>query len=286
MKLAASITSKTIALLGGLFLIAGMTSAQRVAILSPQKAPHDIEYSQRLSESLTAFVRVLDASQSESAFRSVQVRDVYNLSLEEARAVAAVVGCDYFVIVRAGTQRRSSFSRADYYEAFAVHYVVSGRTGELVSWLLKSFESTDQDKAFQSLAASAAGSAKEVVDTIQSANLSERRAPTNAHIEEVPDADSPAALSLKPPIPYRRIKPDYTNLAFLYEVRATIDVEADVGSDGRILSTRIIRWAGFGLEESVEKAVRTMNWRPAIRDGKPLPMRVLLRYNFTKVDKE
>ncbi|MEO8042966.1 MAG: energy transducer TonB, partial [Acidobacteriota bacterium] len=84
----------------------------------------------------------------------------------------------------------------------------------------------------------------------------------------------------------RRIKPDYTTTAFLYDVRATIDVEADVDSDGRILSTRIVRWAGFGLEDSVEKAIRSMNWRPAMRGGKPLPMRVLLRYNFTKVDKE
>jgi hypothetical protein len=36
----------------------------------------------------------------------------------------------------------------------------------------------------------------------------------------------------------------------------------------------------------VTDAVRAMNWRPAMRGGKPLPMRVLLRYNFTKVEKE
>jgi len=29
-----------------------------------------------------------------------------------------------------------------------------------------------------------------------------------------------------------------------------------------------------------------MNWRPGERGGKPLPMRVLLRYNFTKIEKE
>ena len=63
-------------------------------------------------------------------------------------------------------------------------------------------------------------------------------------------------------------------------------IEADIGPDGKILATRIARWAGFGLEESVEKAVREMNWRPAMRKGTALPMRVLLRYNFTKKDKE
>jgi hypothetical protein len=153
-----------------------------------------------------------------------------------------------------------------------------------VTWLLKSFEADDQDKAFRALIASIDNTANGIVDKIRSAPLSERKAPADAKIEEVPDPDSPAATNLKPPIPYRRIKPDYTATAFLYDVRATIDIEADVDSDGRILSTRIVRWAGFGLEESVERAVRGMNWRPAMRDGKPLPMRVLLRYNFTKVE--
>jgi outer membrane biosynthesis protein TonB len=71
----------------------------------------------------------------------------------------------------------------------------------------------------------------------------------------------------------------------LYDTKATVDLEADVDLDGKIIGTRIVRWAGFGLDESVEAAVRSMNWRPAMRNGKPLPMRILLRYNFTKLDK-
>lgn len=273
-----------ISLIAAAVLLAASVVAQRVAIVTPQQTASDAEYSQRLNESLSGAARVLDSTQSETAFRAVQIRDVYNMSIEEARAAASVMGCDYFVVVRTGIQRRSSFSRADYYEAFGVHYVVSGRTGELVAWILKSLEVDDRDKAFSVLAASTNGTAKEIVDKIRSANASEHRAPASAKIEEVPDPDSPAAANLKPPIPYRRIKPDYTATAFLYDVRATIDMEADVDSDGRILATRIVRWAGFGLEESVEKAVRSMNWRPAMRAGKPLPMRVLLRYNFTKVE--
>jgi hypothetical protein len=60
----------------------------------------------------------------------------------------------------------------------------------------------------------------------------------------------------------------------------------DIDAEGRIAASRIVRWAGFGLDESVEKAVRSMNWRPAMRNGKSLPMRVLLRYNFRKVEKD
>lgn len=269
-----------------LFLFATSTIGQRVAILTPQKNAADTEYAERLTDSVPPPLRTLDSSQSVAAFRSVQIRDVFNMDAAEAKAAAEVMGCDYFVLMRTGEQRRSSFSRPEYYEAFAVLYLVSGRTGELVAWFLKSFDADDQNSARLALATSISETANEISDQIQTAARAERRSTVASKIEEVPDADSPAAKDLKPPIPYRRIKPDYTTTAFLYDARATIDIEADIDSDGRILGTRIVRWAGFGLEQSVEKAVRGMNWRPAMRGGKPLPMRVLLRYNFTKVDKE
>ncbi|MEP7148439.1 MAG: energy transducer TonB [Acidobacteriota bacterium] len=275
-----------IACVAFVFLLAINIAAQRVAIVAPQKHARDSEYAELLTERLSASAKILDSSQSDTAFRSVSIRDFFNMDRDEAKATGTVMGCDYFVLVRTGAQRRSSFSRPDYYEAFAVHYVVSTRTGDLVSWFLKTFEADGQVNADRALADSVNDTAKEIANKIRDASLVERRAPSDIKIEEVPVADSPAATNLKAPIPYRRIKPDYTSIAFLYDVRATIDIEADVDLDGRILATRIVRWAGYGLEESVEKAVRSMNWRPAMRDGKPLPMRVLLRYNFTKVDKE
>lgn len=105
-----------------------------------------------------------------------------------------------------------------------------------------------------------------------------------APIEEVPTPNSPGAKGLTPPIPYRRIKPEYTSAASLYGVAATVEILVDLDERGAIIRTDIARWAGFGLDESVEKTVRSMTWRSAYRDGKPLPMRVLLRYNFKKLD--
>jgi hypothetical protein len=48
----------------------------------------------------------------------------------------------------------------------------------------------------------------------------------------------------------------------------------------------ITRWAGYGLDESVIKTINEMQWRAASREGKALPIRVLLRYNFKKIEKE
>ena len=48
---------------------------------------------------------------------------------------------------------------------------------------------------------------------------------------------------------------------------------------------RVVRWAGFGLDEEVVATVRRMHFRPAQREGEPVPVRVLLRYNFRKPPK-
>ncbi|MGH6862143.1 MAG: energy transducer TonB, partial [Phyllobacterium sp.] len=77
-----------------------------------------------------------------------------------------------------------------------------------------------------------------------------------------------------------------TQTAYLYEVAATVDAEVTIDEKGNLTQLDIVRWAGYGLDEAVIEAIRKMNWRPGERDGKPLPMRVLLRYNFTKLEKE
>ena len=90
----------------------------------------------------------------------------------------------------------------------------------------------------------------------------------------------------KDPLPYKRIKPESSPEAYLYGVTATIDAQVDIDSAGKIKSIEFIRWAGFGLEETVETAIRSMIWRPAMQDGKPLASTVLLRYNFTKAPRD
>ena len=266
-----------------LALIAVPISAQRIAILTPENKGRDLDYAARLAERLSGSIKVLDRSLSEAAFRSVTIASVFNMTAAEARAAAAVMGCDRFLLVRTGAHRRTSLSRSDYYESFAFLYLVDGRTGSLISWIRKSFDADTQLKADAALADSVDAAARELSAGV---NVATFVTAPGTPIEEVPLEGSPAAVNLKPPIPYRRIKPEYTATAFLYDVRATIDVEADIAADGAVLGTRIVRWAGFGLEDSVDAAVRAMNWRPAMRNGRVLPMRVLLRYNFTKVNKD
>jgi hypothetical protein len=264
----------------------GTASAQRVALLVPEKSDGDMTYADLLVSRLSRSTRVLDLAQSLSAFRSLDVKAPYNMTAAESLSAASVMGCEYFLVLKTGGLRRESFAKPEYYESFSVIYLVSGRTGLLAGWWLKSFEAENQSKADQQLVASIDNVAMEILDRMKTTTVTESRVVPRINIEEVPDEKSPAAAGLKPPIPYRRLKPGYTTTAALYDTKATVDLEADIDIDGKIIATRIIRWAGFGLDESVDSAVRSMNWRPAIREGKPLPMRILLRYNFTKLEKQ
>ncbi len=102
----------------------------------------------------------------------------------------------------------------------------------------------------------------------------------------MPAENSPEAKSFRPPLPYKRIKPEYTQVANLYSVEATVNIEVEVSENGKILKTEIVRWAGFGLDESVTETIHKMQWRAASRNGKTLPLRVLLRYNFKKIEED
>jgi hypothetical protein len=119
------------------------------------------------------------------------------------------------------------------------------------------------------------------IKTFSTREISETPVPKLA---ELPDEASPDAKNFRSPLPYRRLKPEYTSVANLYAVTATVDATVDLDETGKVLRVEITRWAGYGLDESVEETIRKMQWRSATRDGKPLPIRVLLRYNFKKIE--
>lgn len=261
-------------------------TAQKVALLSPETTEQSKSFLTRLGERLDDKVNLLDDDLGLAAYRSISPATPFNLTKVESKLIGAAIGCDFFILVRSATQRRSAFRRDEYYETYAHVYVVSSRTGRLAFWKNQKTEATKPDLATKQLGESVDDLAKEIVSKIKIAQTDERNEPPAPLIGEVPDADSPLARDLKAPIPYRRIKPEYTTEAALYGVTATVEILVDTDASGAITRSEIVRWAGYGLEESVEKAVRAMNWRSAMRGGKPLSMRFLLRYNFKKIEKE
>lgn len=260
----------------------GTVSAQRVAVLVPEPGPAIDAFADRLEDELKRKVRLVDRALGTSAFDSFAVEAPFNLDVETAKSIGAAVGADYLLITRGNALRRFSFAKKSYFEGFAAVFVVNTRTGRLVDFKLASVDAADSASAIKSLESSAGGISTAIVATI-AADF-----PTEAVVNEsappfAPEEGSPTFGDFRPPLPYKRISPTYTSSASLYGIEATVDIEVEFDSEGRVRKTFVRRWAGFGLDESVDAAVRKMNWRPASKSGRNVPVRVLLRYNFKNI---
>jgi hypothetical protein len=261
-------------------------AAQRVAVFAPDRSEVGEQFAERLSEDLAARMKVVDPSLATSAFRSVAPESPFNLTTTDARRIGIAIGTDAFVLIRATTQRRSASGRADYYESYAAVFGVSSRTGSLFLWRLKSFEAATAAESRRMLEASVAPLAAEIQRAVKATVQEDLNAGTPPQFEEPPDERLPAAKTFRSPVPYRRLRPEYTAQAGLYEVAATIDLMVYLDAAGKIVRTDFERWGGFGLDEAVENNVRSMNWRPAERDGKALATKFLVRYNFKKIARD
>ncbi|CAN5555280.1 hypothetical protein BH10ACI1_BH10ACI1_23070 [soil metagenome] len=260
------------------------TLAQKIAVITPEKISQSQIFAEKLEDSLSKTSKIIDSSLSATVFRSAEIETPFNLTTIEARNIGAAIGCDYFLLVKTENLRRFALPKREYFESSAAVFVVSSRTGRLVFWKLQRGEDETPDKADTKLFASTEELAAEILGKLKIISSAELAEKPTLNIAELPDENSAEAKNLRPPLPYRRIKPEYTQTAYLYGITATVDIEIEVSETGKILKTEIVRWAGYGLDESVIETILKMQWRPADRNGKTLPMRVLLRYNFKKVE--
>jgi TonB family protein len=230
---------------------------------------------------------LLNRAQARAAARGVGYKGSLNLSLEEARDVGAAIGCDFFFAGEADTLRRSAGgARADYFESYAALYLVSSSTGRLISWERLNAQAATADAAESDLIRQLRARAGSYVETMAKAHESERDA-RRARVEretpvidDAPEDGTAAAKNFRTPLPYRRLRPAYTDAAARAQVEATVDALVELDDKGEVQNVEIVRWAGYGLDESVVATIKQMHFRPALRDGSPVATRVLLRYNF------
>jgi TonB family protein len=234
---------------------------------------------------------ILDRDQVGAAARGAGYTGSINLSLGEARELGAAMGCDFFVIGDAQTLRRSPSSGATYFESYASIFLVSARTGRLITWERPNFESPSSKASEDALLSklsnteirqSLANSLRRALESERGerALISDSSVPL---IEEAPDDDKRAeAEGLRLPRPYRRLVPAYPETAARAEAEATVDVFVDLDAEGEVTRVEVARWGGFGLDQATVDTVRRLRFFPAMREGIAIPIRVLLRYNFRK----
>lgn len=236
-------------------------------------------------------LRVADADLSRAAAKGAGYKGSLNLSVNEARDLGAALATEFYVIGDAQTVRRSSFQSPVYYESYCSIFLVSARSGRLVLWERPNFENKEANVAEAQLLQHLSNEdlTRRLISVIRKTYEEERlqrttiNATAEALIEEAPEDDKAAEVQgIRLPRPYRRLRPEFPETAARADAEATVDVVVDVGSDGEVGEVQVVRWAGFGLDETTVATVRQLHFFPAMKNGAAIPMRVLLRYNFRK----
>jgi len=264
-----------------------------VSVLDFGSMPIATQVTDKLRDRLrsTHQVLVADADLSRAAARGNGYAGSLNLTLNEARDLGAALATEFYFVGDAQTLRRSSFERPVYYEAYCSVFLVSTRTGRLLYWERPSFESAEATRAEIQLSQYISDDSllRRLLGIIKTSHEDERiqrtvlTASAEVIIEEAPEDEKAAEVQgIRLPRPYRRLRPEYPQSAARAEAEATVDVAVDVRADGEVGEIQIVRWAGFGLDESTVATVRQLHFFPAKKNGAPVQMRVLLRYNFRK----
>jgi periplasmic protein TonB len=83
-----------------------------------------------------------------------------------------------------------------------------------------------------------------------------------------------------PPVPIHSPNPKYSKEARDAKYEGVCVLWLVVGTDGRPSDIRVSRTLGLGLDEKAIEAVRKWRFKPAMKDGKPVAVKISVQVNF------
>jgi TonB family protein len=83
-----------------------------------------------------------------------------------------------------------------------------------------------------------------------------------------------------PPRATHSVNPSYTEEARRKKINGIVILSVLVTEEGLPSDIRVVRSLGYGLDEKAIEAVSQYRFRPAIKDGKPVPYRLEIESNF------
>ena len=262
----------------------------KVAVLDRSDARSEFVEKLITKLALDPNLRLLDADSVNAASAPVlKNENPFNLPIETAKILGTAIDCDYLLIIKNDAVQRSSFARPIYFEANAVIFAVSARTGKLIWWRDAFYEADKMTAARQLRERDLPNVIAQLTEKITINAAQERReiAQSSSSVNEIPALPDDAAedKDLRIPLPFKRLRPDYPAAARRLQIAATVDVTAEIDERGEVVTASIARWAGFDLDEAAIETVKKLHFRPALRDGQPFAVKVLLRYNFRDLNR-
>jgi hypothetical protein len=273
---------------------ARQTTALRIALIgfvdgSPASEPLRFEDALESSFKRDARVILIERSQFQPALTGIGYNGSINLSRDEARGLGAAIGCDFFIIGKKDVSTRSQTKGESHEEALIGVMIVDGRTGALAVFDILNEKAATKEAAIAAAMKAIESRAQSYVDRMNECRaaretMTRPKTANSERIEDLPDAETAVGAGFKPPEFSNRVKPEYTESAERADISAIVEAVAVFRVNGEIGEVQIIRWAGFGLDESAERAIRNLNFKPATRDGKSISVRATVRYNFRRVN--
>ena len=86
------------------------------------------------------------------------------------------------------------------------------------------------------------------------------------------------------PVPIERPKPDYTADALASRVEGVITLECVVREDGTVSDGRIVKPLFPSLDAEALQRLADWRFKPGMKDGKPVPVRVQVEMSFSLAD--
>jgi protein TonB len=118
------------------------------------------------------------------------------------------------------------------------------------------------------------GLAFDVMDNPLAEALPEPNGEFDDHVFELADVD-------RPPKPTLQVPPEYPYRARRRGVEGSVELRFTVTRDGRVTAIDVVRAQPQHLfEESAKQAVTRWRFEPAMRDGKPVDVRVQVQLDF------
>ncbi|HKS41864.1 MAG TPA: energy transducer TonB [Blastocatellia bacterium] len=236
-----------------------------------------------------ARVVLIERSQLQPALAGIGHNGSINMTRNEARGLGAAIGCDFFIVGKKDISTRSQAKGESHEEALVGVMIVDGRTGALAVFDFLNEKAATKEAALAAIMKAIEARAQSYVDRMNECRaareaLSQSNTAISERIEEVPDAESALGAGFKSPEFSNRVKPEYTETADRADISATVEAVAVFRANGEVGEIEITRWAGFGLDEAAENAIRKLKFKPATRDGQAISVRATVRYNFRRTN--
>lgn len=115
-------------------------------------------------------------------------------------------------------------------------------------------------------------------------DLPNNEADLRAYLEQLAAARSVAAQNASvetEPTLIRNVTPGYSDEGRKARIQGTIEMVVTVKTDGTVQFEKYVTALGYGLDERAREAVEHWQFRPAMKDGVPVPKMINVTVNFS-----